>query len=108
MDKKKPGYHKLKTDQSVFQAVWDREKTYEIRWFKDRDFNVGDRIELLETLYTGEQMKAGKPLEFTGRWIIVTITHVLKEMYGLKDWWCILSFRLVLTGTGNPETMSTE
>lgn len=82
--------HKLKTDPEVFEAVRLRIKTCEIR-LNDRDFQIGDRLELHETAYTGEEMKAGQPLLYTGRAEVREVSHVLTG-YGLMDGWCCLSF----------------
>jgi len=100
--------HELKTDSAVFQAVHEGKKTFEIRK-NDRNFKVGDELWLKETVYTGEEMKPvyepnsefpfdaspptpGKPLEYTGRIIAVTVTHILSgPIYGLVDGWCIMS-----------------
>jgi hypothetical protein len=85
--------HILKTDSVVFQAVLDRLKTYEIR-FDDRDFHIGDTLLLKETKSTGEAMKKGKPLVFTGREITKKISHILRgPIYGLEEGWVILSFQ---------------
>jgi len=82
--------HELKTDPEVFQAVWDEKKNFEIR-FNDRNFQIGEAIDLLETKYTGAEMKAGKPLEYTGRKIGVEIGYILKgPVYGLADGWVIM------------------
>jgi len=51
--------HILKTDKDVFDLSWDEDKLYEIR-FDDRNFQIGDELFLVETVYTGEKMKAGK------------------------------------------------
>jgi hypothetical protein len=66
--------HILKTDREVFKVKWDEKKPYEIR-FDDRNFQVGDELLLVETFYSGEEMKDGKPLEYTGRFVLVDITH---------------------------------
>lgn len=84
---------KLKTDPKVFQGSWDEVKTYEIR-VNDRDFQVRDTLILLETEFTGEEMKAGKPLEYTGRSIAATVYHILDGEYGLKDGWCVMAVSL--------------
>ena len=81
--------HILKTDAEVFRASWDGIKTFEIR-IDDRDFQVRDEMFLVETVASGEEMKKGAPLEYTGRFIIQTITYKLKGMYGLGEGWCIL------------------
>lgn len=83
--------HELKTDPEVFQDVCDGRKTYEIR-YNDRNYQVGDILILRETKYTGQQIKEGLPLEFTGRQYATEITHILTG-YGLQDGWAILSIK---------------
>ena len=85
--------HELKTDPDVFDAVWNGQKTYEIR-FDDRGFAVGDILILEETRATGAQMQiASAPLEYTGRTKRKTISHILRgPLYGLAAEWVILSF----------------
>lgn len=85
--------HNLKTDPDVFAASWFGEKEYEIR-FDDRDFKVGDRLILRETEHTGEEMKQGKELIYTGRMIACYVTHKLNDCYGLKEGWCILDWHV--------------
>lgn len=85
-------YHILKTDPDVFQAVLSGEKTFEIR-LNDRGYAVGDVLGLRETKHTGAEMRAGAPLEYTGRECQRFVSHVLTG-YGLADGWCCLSFRL--------------
>ncbi|WP_029458197.1 DUF3850 domain-containing protein [Solidesulfovibrio alcoholivorans] len=88
--------HELKTDPVVFQAVASGLKSYEIR-LNDRNFRVGDRILLCETYHTGEDMKHGAPLKYTGNKIAADIRHILHgPIYGLMEGWCILSIGLVL------------
>lgn len=82
--------HELKTDPEVFDAVSSGAKTHEIR-FNDRDFRVGDRLVLLRTESTGEAMRAGAPLVYTGQRIERVVSHVLSG-YGLAEGWVILSF----------------
>ena len=55
-----PVNHELKTDPDVFDEVARGEKTFEIR-YNDRNFQIGDRLTLRRTDFTGEEMKAGKP-----------------------------------------------
>ena len=83
--------HELKTDKEVFQAVVDGLKTYEIR-LDDRGFRVLDNLLLKETEYTGLEMLAGKPLEYTGREKEVQVIHILHgPYYGLLGGWVIMS-----------------
>jgi len=86
-------HHELKTDPQPFSASWLGLKTYEIRK-NDRDFKIGDQISLRETIYTGNEMKAGEPLAYTGRCLGREITEV-RTGYGIKDGWCILGLRVV-------------
>lgn len=87
--------HVLKTDPEVFQATWDEEKPYEVR-FDDRNFQVGDELLLVETVNSGEAMKDGAPVEFTGRCVLQDITHKLKGKYGLLPGWCVLGTSYIL------------
>jgi hypothetical protein len=82
--------HELKTDPEVFGDVLRGAKDYEIR-LDDRGFAVGDTLLLRETLHTGAEMRAGKPLVYTGRTITETVGHILKG-YGLAENWAILNF----------------
>jgi len=88
-----PLVHELKTDPDVFQAVWKDEKPYEIRNAVDRAFSVRDVLILKETQYSGEEMKQGKPLVFTGRTCRRTVSHIMRgPVYGLQDGWIIMGF----------------
>jgi ASC-1-like (ASCH) protein len=83
--------YELKTDPEVYDAVARGVKKYEIR-FNDRDYQVGDILILKETYNTGEQIKTGQPLTYTGRQLRVKVLHILKgPIYGLLDGWCIMS-----------------
>uniref|UniRef100_UPI002613F7D6 DUF3850 domain-containing protein n=1 Tax=uncultured Amphritea sp. TaxID=981605 RepID=UPI002613F7D6 len=82
-------HHELKTDPEVFQMSWEGRKSYEIR-FNDRDYHSGDSALLRETRYSGEEMKAGKPLEYTNRALECVINGVLSG-YGLDEGWVILN-----------------
>lgn len=91
MDIKKSIEHVLKTDPAVFQDVLDGKKTFEIR-FNDRGYQVGDLVVLKETKFTGQQMKSGEPLVYTGREIQKRISYVLSG-YGLQEDWVILGIQ---------------
>jgi hypothetical protein len=85
--------HKLKTDSEVFKAVAEERKTFEIR-LNDRNYQVGDKLDLLETVSTGAEMAEGAPLEYTGGQVWVTVTHILHgPIYGLADGWVIMSIK---------------
>lgn len=86
-------HHELKTDPEPFNASCWGFKSYEIR-LNDRDFRLGDHLTLHETVSTGEEMKNGAPLEYTGRCLGRAITEV-RTNYGIKDGWCILAVRKV-------------
>lgn len=52
-------------------------------------FCVGDLLILSETRYSGEEMRNGKPLEFTGRLLSRMVSCVL-EGYGISEGWVVL------------------
>lgn len=83
-------WHELKCDPEVFDAVASGIKTHEIR-FDDRGYKVGDGLRLLKTAYTGDEMRRGAPLVYTGAECRRVVSHVLKG-YGLAEGWVILSF----------------
>ncbi len=94
--------HTLKTDHAVFQDVIAGRKTFEIRK-DDRGFQVGDTLDLLETVHTGAEMTAGAPLEYTGGQSWVTVKHILRgPVYGLADGWVIMSIAEDLSGGFDP------
>lgn len=84
--------HELKTDPTLFQAVWENFKTCEIR-YNDRGYRVGDFLVLRETTYTGAEMALGLPLRYTGRRIEARVTHVLQG-YGIQEGWVMLSIHV--------------
>lgn len=79
----------LKTDKEVFMQTVAGAKTFEIR-FNDRNYSAGDLIMLKETKHTGEEMKDGAPLVYTGNQCLVSATYILSG-YGLQDGWVIIS-----------------
>jgi hypothetical protein len=83
--------HRLKEDHDSFEALWFGAKRFELR-FNDRNYECGDRLQLLETKYSGEQMREGKPLKYTHRVVEAAVSHILYgPKYGLKEGWAILS-----------------
>jgi Domain of unknown function (DUF3850) len=77
--------HRLKTVQPYFDAALNGEKSFELRRH-DRDFQVGDLVELREWNQQGKS--------FTGREVSFLIIYILDSeqggKYGLKDGYCIL------------------
>lgn len=102
--------HILKTDPDVFEATWLKTKAFEIR-LNDRDFKVGDALVLRETKHSGEQMRQGRPLEYTGRTVGLRVLYVLEgPCYGLAKGWCVMSceavgFVIDDRGTGGYESL---
>ena len=87
--------HELKTDPGVFTSAYNGFKPWEIR-FDDRNYKVGDMIRSVETEYTGEQMKKGYPLKYTGRDMEGEIDYILTgPAYGLADGWVIMSIKWI-------------
>ena len=83
--------HELKTDPDIFEAIREGRRTFEIRK-DDRGFKVGDFLRLKQIRYTGEEMKAGKPLEYTGFQSRVAVDYILRgPTLGLADGWVIMS-----------------
>lgn len=80
--------HELKTDTAVFQLSWEGKKPFEVR-YNDRAFIVGDELVLMETKHSGEEMKEGKPLAFTGRRIRQKVLSVVSD-YGMQPDWCVM------------------
>ena len=65
--------HKLKTWPEYFELMTTGKKTFELRE-NDRDFKIGDRLDLLEFDPNIEVHGA-----FTGRHTHVFVTHILGE-----------------------------
>jgi len=85
--------HRLKTDHEVFIMSLRGDKPLELR-FNDRNFMPGDFLILEETRYSGEEMKNGKPLEYTGRALSRIVTCVI-EGYGLMNGYVALGVQNV-------------
>lgn len=85
--------HKLKTDRDYFFAIREGIKTFEIRK-NDRNFKVNDILVLQETVYSGKQMAAGSPLDYTGRELRLLVTFVMSDYDGvIHPDWVILGFK---------------
>lgn len=65
---------------------------FEVR-LDDRGYQIGDRVILKETEFTGVEMLHGQPLVYTGRHIELTIRFILRgPIYGLVSHWIIFGF----------------
>lgn len=84
--------HELKTDSDPFDAVARGAKTCEVRR-DDRDFDLLDILHLRETVHTGDEMKGGAPLTYTGREVAFRVTHILRTP--AAPGFCILSGTVV-------------
>lgn len=95
--------HELKTDPEVFDATWSAQKRCEIR-YDDRGFCAGDILHLRETRYSGQSMREGAPLEYTGREVKVLVLHILQgPRYGLEDGWAMLSHTIPMATHCTPD-----
>lgn len=75
--------HRLKIHQQPFMELLTGFKTAEIRRCSDREFAVGDQVQLVEVM-------ASTGVE-TGREAVRTITHIQRG-YGLSEDFCVLSY----------------
>lgn len=83
--------HVLKTHPGPFEEVWAGRKSYEIR-VSDRDFAVGDTLELREFEPSSEW--------YSGRKLIARVTYMTRGgEWGLPPNLCVLGIK-VLTWTG--------
>ena len=78
--------HQLKTWRAYFEAVERGEKTFEVRR-NDRDFAVGDKLELREYDPTR--------CSYTGRWLTCTVTYCMAGgAFGIAPDYCVLGIKL--------------
>ena len=77
--------HKLKTLNPFFQDVWDGLKDFEVRK-NDRDFKVGDRLQLIEHSLKYPIMQP--------RYIFKDIKYILEGgQYGISNDYVILGLK---------------
>ncbi len=82
--------HRLKIWPSEWRAVQSGKKSYEVRLF-DRDFAVGDCIELDE--WDPEKGQTYPLYGYTGRVLTATIAHITYGgRWGLPSNLCVFSF----------------
>lgn len=86
--------HELKSWTHFFKEIVNGNKTHDLRWFKDRDFKIGDVIRLFEYdningVYTGESA-------------LVQVTYITSNKCpcaysssALENGYCILSIRFI-------------
>ena len=74
--------HVLKTEQPFFDDVWNGRKDFEVR-LNDRDFKVGDRLELIEVTENATQ-----------RYILKDVKYILKGgQYGILPDYVVLGLK---------------
>jgi hypothetical protein len=75
--------HELKCHPEPYGEAWGNQKTFEFRK-NDRNFGLYDILVLREF----------DPLTgYTGRYLLRTVTYVLRRGFGLPDGYCIMSMR---------------
>lgn len=75
--------HELKCHPEPYSEAWNEQKTFEFRK-NDRNFGLYDILVLREfDPWTG----------YTGRYLLRTVTYVLRHGFGLPDGYCIMSMR---------------
>jgi len=78
--------HDLQTHPEPFQAVWDGQKTYEVR-VNDRNFQAGDILFLREWNWA--------QLCFTGREAVAEVTYLTRGgSWGLPPERCVLGIKV--------------
>jgi ASC-1-like (ASCH) protein len=78
--------HELKIIQPYFSEVKKGAKKFELRR-NDRDFKIGDTVVLKEY--------DKKTQTYSGEFIVIGITYVLKNMVGIDEDYCIFSFEIL-------------
>ena len=76
--------HGLKIAPNYFAKVVTKEKSFEVR-YNDRNFQVGDILKLME--YTEGS--------YTGRFVYVKVTYILRDFEGLQPNFVVLSIDLI-------------
>lgn len=84
--------HHLKINRQPFEDLVSGRKTGEVRNCSDRDFKVGDSVELFMT-----ETESGLATES----IVLTITHIQRG-YGLPDDICVLSYAAPVVESQEP------
>lgn len=83
--------HELKTQSGFFWAHVHKEKSFELRSCKDREFGVDQILRLNEVVcILGEE----EP-RYTGSSVLVKVKFILSDYPGLEPGYCILSTELI-------------
>ncbi|MBQ9699665.1 MAG: DUF3850 domain-containing protein [Lachnospiraceae bacterium] len=72
--------HQIKLSREFFDDVESNKKTFELRK-NDRDYRVGDLLELMEYADAKE----------TGRTVVKLVTYILEDYTGIADGYCIMA-----------------
>ena len=93
--------HELKTWLTVFEAVVDGRKTFELRK-NDRWFSVGDSLRLLEYNSISQA--------YTGREVWCRVTYIVDSVpeWGLMDGYCIMGLAKEVNPTAIPQAGEKE
>ena len=79
--------HKLKVHPSIYRSIVSKVKTWEIRK-NDRDFDVGDHLQLRE-------YDPGPCGDYTGQSVIATVMYIMHGgRFGIPEGYCIMSIRV--------------
>lgn len=81
--------HELKIQDPHFDDVVSGAKTAEIR-LNDRDYKSGDEVVLWQW---------SERFGYTGSYVTILLTHVLKEYKGIERGFALLSFRKINQGS---------
>ena len=87
-------WQSLKCTPSPFQAILRREKRGDFRSTADREFSVGERINLLEFDPVAQR--------YTGDTCVIRITHI-QQGFGIPNGFVLLSIELAAWSTKPPE-----
>lgn len=85
--------HILKTDPKIYDDEVSGSKPFMFR-VNDRAFEVGDVVVSRKTVNTGEEMRKGAPLNFTGDIMVAEITYVFSgPFYTLPEGSVIMAYK---------------
>lgn len=87
--------HEKKCVQRNFQSIWDGSRTADVRK-NNCNYQVGDTIIFREVrdinIYSRSHNGFIDSEEYTGRCVVVEITHMAKDLPGLKPGRCLITF----------------